>query len=82
MTKRSRTEERKVQVEYDVGVIIGSIRRFERRKRGVEVDIKVGRILWRRVGRTSEVGQVQSDKERRQDMMDRGCSTTDVRMML
>jgi len=33
--------------------------KFERRKSGVEEEINVGRVLWRRVGAIKVVGQIQ-----------------------
>ncbi len=45
MRKSSAVDARKVQTEYEVGVIIGSIRRFARRNKGVDVDINVGSVL-------------------------------------
>lgn len=37
-------EERKVETEYMEGVTMGSIAKYERRKRGVDEDIIVGMV--------------------------------------
>jgi len=80
--KRSNTEETKVQTEYVVGVRTGSMCKLERRKSGVEEDISVGRVLWRRVGAIREEGQIQERRLRRQGRIARGDWLIEVSMTL
>ncbi len=61
---------------------MGSIRKFERSNRGVDVETSVGIVLWRRVGARREMGQVQVAREIREGRIDRGESVVDVRMRL
>ena len=61
---------------------MGSIRKFERSNRGVDVETRVGIVLWRRVGARREMGQVQVAREIREGRIDRGESVVDVRMRL
>jgi hypothetical protein len=46
---RSREEETKLATDQEAGFMLGSRRRYERRKRGVEVDIRVGSVDVRKV---------------------------------
>ena len=61
---------------------MGSIRRFARRKRGVEAEKRVGRIELSRVGVRRDVGQVQVARSRRQGRMERGFCDVGVIMRL
>lgn len=60
----------------------GSMPRFDRRRSGVEEDISVGKVLCMTVGATSEVGQSQVRRLRRQENIERGCADMDVSMSL
>lgn len=52
--------------EYAVGVTMGSTERKERRKRGVEEEMKVGMVAWRRVAGRREVGMVRLGRRERE----------------
>ena len=70
--KSSTVEERKVAKEYVEGVIMGSIAKVERRTRGVEADIRVGRQAWRRVAGRRLVGTDIEGRRDREGRMVRG----------
>lgn len=58
--------------EYVEGVIMGSIAKVERRTRGVEADIRVGRQAWRRVAGRRLVGTDIEGRRDREGRMVRG----------
>jgi hypothetical protein len=49
LIERSRAEDKKLARDHDVGFMFGSSRRYERRKRGVEVEMNVGMVEVRNV---------------------------------
>lgn len=79
---RSKTDATNVHIEYAVGVRTGSMRKFERRKSGVDVEIRVGSVLCNKVGAMSELGQSHDLRLRRHGRMARGCSLRGVSMTL
>lgn len=63
--KSSRVEDKKVAMEYVVGVITGSTAKLERRRIGLEW-VTIGEMmLWRMVGKKRLEGQRYDDKFRR-----------------
>jgi hypothetical protein len=59
-------EERKVEKEYVVGVTTGSMEKVERRTSGVEEDIMVGTMAWRRVAEM-RLGEMEKEGRRERD---------------
>ncbi len=57
LMKSSVAEVTNEEMEYDVGVITGSMEKFERRRRGVAWVIKGVMMLFRRVGMNRTGGQ-------------------------
>jgi hypothetical protein len=71
-----------VLIAEAVGVVIGSMYRDERRKSGVDVERRGGRVQWRRVIGIREGGQVQESKARMLGRRARGVAVTGVRIRL
>lgn len=82
LRNNSASERPNVATEEDVGVRIGSIWREERRISGVLVDNRCGRVEWRRVIGSREVGQRRDGRARREGRRARGPAETGVRMRL
>ena len=55
-----------------LGVRTGSIPRFERRNRGEEADMKVGKAEWRKVTGAIESGRIQLERDWRAESSERG----------
>ena len=53
----------KVAMEYRLGVRTGSMPRRVRRTSGVEADINVGRVEWRKVTGAMEKGSVHEGRD-------------------
>ena len=68
----SKTWDTKVAMVYIFGVRSGSIPNRERRNRGVDADIRVGRVEWRKVTGAMERGNVQEGRDCRVGTSERG----------
>jgi len=76
--KSSAVEEMKVLKEYVVGVRMGSMLSVERRRRGVDDDIKVGMQAWSNVA-GSKRGEIENEgSKERQGYIERGCEEIGV----